>query len=409
MVDSSRKQKVRMSNMNRIVILLLAIMSASVVWGQEKKVAMLEPIVKGGSVTQIEKDIILGTLEEAITNVPGYRAFTRLDVNQITKELSFQQSGMVDETQRKKIGQLSGASLICISQLTAGDNILIKSSLVEVETGEIINTVNQLMKKDETAIYEGCIALANKLVGGGGSNGGSSSSRTSSGSRQHPAEPEMVFVQGGTFWMGCSQEQQGSCDDDESPLHSVTVSSFHIGKYEVTQAQWKLIMGNNPSNFKGDNLPVENVSWHDAQEFISRLNAATGKRYRLPTEAEWEYAARGGNKSAGYKYSGSHNLNNVAWFKDNSGSTTHVVGTQLPNELGIYDMSGNVREWCSDWYGSYSTAAQRDPIGANSSSYRVGRGGSWYGSASSCTVSIRGDNTPSYRDNNVGFRVVLVP
>jgi len=151
--------------MKKITVLLFALLCAGIIWGQEKKVAMLEPVVKGGSVTQIEKEIILATLEEAITEFPGYKAFTRVDVNQITKELSFQQNGMVDDAQRKKIGIMSGASLICVSQLTAGTNILIKCSLVDVETGEIVNTANQLMKKDENDIYDGCRKLASKLIG----------------------------------------------------------------------------------------------------------------------------------------------------------------------------------------------------------------------------------------------------
>jgi formylglycine-generating enzyme required for sulfatase activity len=221
------------------------------------------------------------------------------------------------------------------------------------------------------------------------------------------AEPEMVSVEGGTFWMGCSSEQQGSCSGDESPLHSVTVSNFRIAKYEVTQALWKSIMGNNPSNFIGDNLPVENVSWDEAQEFISRLNAATGKQYRLPTEAEWEYAARGGNQSKGYKYSGSDSIEQVAWFESNSGSNTHPVGTKQPNELGIYDMSGNVWEWCYDWFGTYPASAQRDPMGASSGSYRVFRGGSWYCSAAGCRVAIRSYISPGNRYYFLGFRLVL--
>ncbi|GHU93684.1 hypothetical protein FACS1894156_0870 [Bacteroidia bacterium] len=217
----------------------------------------------------------------------------------------------------------------------------------------------------------------------------------------------MVRVKGGTFWMGCSTEQQGDCDADESPLHSVTLSSFSIGKYEVTQAQWKLIMGSNPSYFKGDNLPVENVSWNDAQTFISRLNAATGKSYRLPTEAEWEFAARGGKQTQGYKYSGSNNLYDVAWYADNSGRRTHIVGTKKANELGIYDMSGNVWEWCNDWHGTYSASPQRDPMGVSSGSYRVLRGGGWSGTAQYCRVADRNYNTPSLRNYNLGFRLVL--
>ena len=140
---------------------------------------------------------------------------------------------------------------------------------------------------------------------------------------------------------------------DESPVHSVTLSSYYMGETEVTQALWKAVMGNNPSRFKGDNLPVENVSWNDCQEFIRKLKQKTGKNFRLPTEAEWEYAARGGKKSNGYKYSGSNNIGSVAWYDDNSSNQIHAVKGKRLNELGLYDMSGNVWEWCSDWYGQY--------------------------------------------------------
>jgi formylglycine-generating enzyme required for sulfatase activity len=242
--------------------------------------------------------------------------------------------------------------------------------------------------------------------GEGGLNS-NSLSRGSFGGGQHPAEPEMIFVQGGTFWMGCSQEQLSSSEVDESPLHSVTVGNFYIGKYEITQEQWKLIMGNNPSEFKDDNLPIEMVSWNDVQEFLARLNAATGKHYRLPTEAEWEYAARGGVKSVGYKYSGSHNLYDVGWFADNSGGKSHAVGTKLPNELGLYDMSGNVWEWCIDWYGPYPASAQYDPMGADSDLNRVSRGGSWEFDARHCRVANRGGGNPGSRYRYLGFRVVL--
>ncbi|GHT29260.1 hypothetical protein AGMMS49574_05540 [Bacteroidia bacterium] len=229
----------------------------------------------------------------------------------------------------------------------------------------------------------------------------------SSGIKGPEAAIEMVYVQGGTFSMGCSGEQGSDCYYDEKPLHSVTVSNFNIGKYEVTQAQWKQIMGSNPSVFKGDNLPVENVSWEDVQEFISKLNAATGKRYRLPTEAEWEYAARGGNRSQGYKYCGSNNLNNVAWYWDNSSNKTHPVGAKSPNELGIYDMNGNVYEWCSDWYGNYNSSSQTNPTGPSTGSYRVLRGGSWDDYAEDCRVSDRLNFAPGYRGDDVGFRLVL--
>ena len=218
----------------------------------------------------------------------------------------------------------------------------------------------------------------------------------------------MVYVSGGTFTMGATSEQGSEAEDDEKPAHSVTVSGFYICKYEVTQALWKAVMGSNPSNWKGDNLPVESVSWYDCQDFIRKLNAMTGKNFRLPTEAEWEFAARGGNNSRGYKYAGSNNIGDVAWYYDNSGYKTHAVGTKSPNELGIYDMSGNVWEWCQDWYGSYSSASQTNPTGANSSSYRVLRGGCWYIIvARYCRSSNRKNYTPASRYDSCGLRLVL--
>ena len=218
---------------------------------------------------------------------------------------------------------------------------------------------------------------------------------------------DMMYVKGGTFTMGATSEQGSEADSDEKPTHSVTLSSFYICKYEVTQALWKAVMGSNPSSFKGDNLPVETVSWDDCQTFIRKLNALTGKNFRLPTEAEWEFAARGGNNSRGYKYAGSNNIGDVAWYDNNSGSKTHVVGTKSPNELGIYDMSGNVWEWCQDWFGSYSSASQTNPTGASSGSLRLLRGGGWYGSAGLCRSSYRYNGAPGRRDFSSGLRLVL--
>ena len=218
---------------------------------------------------------------------------------------------------------------------------------------------------------------------------------------------DMIRVEAGTFTMGATTEMKDPWDD-EKPTHQVTLTNdYYIGKYEVTQALWKAVMGKNPSNFKGDNLPVEEVSWNDCQKFISKLNSITGKTFRLPTEAEWEYAARGGKKSRGYQYSGSNNLSDVAWYTDNSGSKTHTVGSKQANELGIYDMSGNVYEWCQDWKGSYSSSSQVNPTGDNSGSYRVGRGGSWSYAARICRSSYRIGYTPGYRYDNLGLRLVL--
>jgi formylglycine-generating enzyme required for sulfatase activity len=250
--------------------------------------------------------------------------------------------------------------------------------------------------------------------------------------------PEMVFVKGGTFQMG--SEDGG---DDEKPIHSITVSDFYIGKYEVTVAEfekfikaagyktdaekegysyiwidkwekmegvyWKYDAEGNQKLRSDYNHPVIHVSWNDATAYCKWLKETTGKGYRLPTEAEWEYAAGGGNKSKGYTYSGSNTIGNVAWYYKNSDSKTHPVGQKSSNELGIYDMSGNVWEWCSDWYGSdyYKNSSSNNPKGANSGTYRVLRGGAWDGSPASCRIADRSISTPAYRYNNVGFRVVF--
>ena len=218
---------------------------------------------------------------------------------------------------------------------------------------------------------------------------------------------KMIKVRGGTFQMGATPEQTGA-DDDEKPVHSVTLSDYYIGETEVTQELWAAVMGNNPSNFKGNALrPVESVTWNDCQTFISKLNALTGENFRLPTEAQWEFAARGGNKSRGHLYSGSNSIGDVAWYEGTSGYgyKTHAVKTKSSNELGIYDMSGNVREWCQDWYAGYSSAAVTNPTGPASRTYRVSRGGCWNSDASNCRAANRYIYAPSASFSTLGFRL----
>ena len=231
---------------------------------------------------------------------------------------------------------------------------------------------------------------------------------------------KMVYVEGGSYDMGCTGEQGSSCDSDEQTVRYVTVSDFYIGQFEITQAQWQAVMGTSiyqqqskaggSSTYgTGNDYPMYYVSWEEAKEFCRRLSQQTGKTYRLPTEAEWEYAARGGKKTQNSKYSGGFSIDYVGWYTDNSGGKTHAVGTKAANELGIYDMSGNVWEWCEDWYGDYRSYDTDNPKGATSGSYRVNRGGSWFSSAECCRVSYRDYNSPGYRNYNLGFRVVCLP
>jgi formylglycine-generating enzyme required for sulfatase activity len=351
-----------------------------------------------------EANKILGIkLVSAITKSAKYAAMERTDafLKQLRGEHAYQASGNVDDSQLAALGRQFGVQYVCAAKVSSAyGSKALTVSLIDVETAEVTAVSKAaLSSADVSALISVTQKISKEIAG-----------KTMEEEAEEEAEEaaeeaakkralesiaqSMVYVSGGTFAMGCTSEQGSSCYDDEKPAHYVTVSSFHIGKYEVTQAQWKLLMGSNPSGFQGDNRPVENVSWDDAQAFIRKLNAETGKNYRLPTEAEWEYAARGGNRSSGYKYSGSSYLADVAWFTDNSGAQTHPVGTKNANELGIHDMSGNVWEWCQDWYDS-------------SNRYRVARGGSWGSSAGSCRVAARTSASPDNRSGYLGFRLAL--
>lgn len=237
---------------------------------------------------------------------------------------------------------------------------------------------------------------------------------------------KMIRVEGGSFMMGSPEYDYDACDD-EKPQHRVTLSDYYIGETQVTQALWKAVMGDNPSYWKGNSLPVESVSWEDCQKFIKQLNKMTGMTFRLPTEAEWEYTARGGRKSQGFLYPGGNYIDQVAWNWRNSGDKyleggdddwdsdkisknnckTHPVKQKYANELGLYDMSGNVWEWCQDWFGVYRGSAQTNPSGPSSGSGRVLRGGCWYGYVGSCFVSSRYNDSPDCRDSGFGFRLAL--
>ena len=230
---------------------------------------------------------------------------------------------------------------------------------------------------------------------------------------------KMIYVEGGTFMMGAPEDDEEAWPD-ECPQHQVTLSSYYIAEYEVTQSQWQKIMGTTIYQQRdktiwtdlhgvGSNYPMYYVNHDEAKAFCEKLTNLTGKTYKLPTDAQWEFAARGGNKSRGYKYSGSNSIDAIAWYENNSSSTSHPVGQKQPNELGLYDMTGNVMEWCSDWNDSYSSSHQINPEGPSSGQYRVLRNGGWEFPAESCRVSFRFASEPSNRDRLSGFRVVCIP
>ncbi|MDD6900411.1 MAG: SUMF1/EgtB/PvdO family nonheme iron enzyme [bacterium] len=302
------------------------------------------------------------------------------------------------------VGDVNADGSVNVSDVTALVNQIIGSGSYSAQACDV-NADGEVNVSDVTA-------LVNLIINGGGESENPNPTFTVNG-----VSFEMVKVEGGVFTMGATSEQGGDAANYEKPTHKVTLSSYYIGKTEVTQELWEAVMGKSVSQIASENRlstygvgsknPMYYISWNDCQEFVTKLNELTGKKFRLPTEAEWEYAARGGNKSKGYKYSGSNTIDDVAWYTDNSNSTTQPVGTKAPNELGIYDMSGNVWEWCNDWKGDYSSSSQYNPTGPNSGSCRVYRGGTWSNTAWSCRVSNRNDGTPSLRYNSLGLRLAL--
>ena len=280
------------------------------------------------------------------------------------------------------------------------NGVLVGNHNVEIrKSGYATSRQTVTISEGQTASISGSLTSTASTFG---TNVLSSSSSSPSGNTitipvKNGISIEMVKVEAGSFNMGATPEMQAPYEV-EKPVHRVTLTNnYYIGKYEVTQALWQAVMGSNPSCSKGDNLPVEQVSWNECQDFISKLNVMTGKRFRLPTEAEWEYAARGGNKSCGNLYSGSYNIGDVAWYHNNSGSKTHSVGTKHPNELGLYDMTGNVSEWCQD----------NEYPGGLSDLYKVARGGNWDDNSSTCCSSWHNELITTLCSSCTGFRLAL--
>lgn len=360
-------------------------------------------------------DIILGDqLVAGFAKSGNYIAIERTSsfLKQLSKEVGYQQSGAVDDDERiAELGKRFGVKYVCVAKtIPWGGSYFVSTRLIDVETVEILKMYNAENKVMENIndVMKVTLEIVNNLIG---NFSGGSTITINVGSVSF----DMIKVEAGTFDMGCTSDQNGECVWYENPNHQVTISNdYYIGKFEVTQELYQTVMDTNPSRWKGTTLPVENVSWNDAMEFCSELSRITGRRFTLPTEAEWEYAARGGKKATPTKYSGSNSIDTVAWYDRNSDNQPHPVGRLRANELGIYDMTGNVMEWCLDWFGNYSSESQTDPMGPSSGSSRVLRGGCWHNSAKYCRVANRGSHKPPSCRHDVdrpnvsfGFRVVL--
>ncbi len=394
-----------------------------------KRVAILETVDKLNTVSYMMRLMFRSNLTTAITNTVGYEGYDRVDLAQITGEQNFQRTGLVSDADIKKIGEFTGAKYVLIAEATVdGEDLFITAKIIDVETARVVRNSNQLMKTSSAEMEAGSKKVAADLLGvKTGSSSVPPSTHNYQANKQDFTETafgvnmKMIWVEGGDFLMGCTSEQSGSCDSDEQNVRRVTVDGFYIGMLEVTQAQWEKVMGTSIYQQKakasadntygvGPDYPMYYVSWEEAMEFCRQLSIKTGRTYTLPTEAQWEYAARGGNRPDGTKYAGSNMIDLVAWYTDNSGSSTHICGSKRANSLGIYDMSGNVYEWCKDWYGnSYMSYDTNNPTGPSSGSYRVLRGGYWNSSAQDCRVAYRDGNTPTNRYDGIGFRVVLLP
>ena len=403
-----------------------------------KKVAILETVDKQGNVPYGILLQVRSSLTYAISSNKGYEGYDRVDMSAITGEQNFQRTGMVNDEQIKRLGEMTGASYVLIAEAAIYDDehIIIAAKILDVETGGVVSsTPPAIAPKEPTKMAEACIRCSQTLVGGKmptkGVNinlsGNSNYSSQSMSRNQDFIETawginmKMIWVEGGDFLMGCTSEQGGDCNNDEQNVRRVTVDGFYIGMFEVTQSQWEKVMGISIYQQKakaeasstfgvGPDYPMYYVSWDEAMEFCRILSNKTGRTYTLPTEAQWEYAARGGNKNEETKYAGSNMIDAVAWYTDNSGDNTHIVGSKRANALGIYDMSGNVYEWCKDWYAeSYVSYDTNNPVGPSSGSCRVSRGGNWSDYSFYCRVADRGCYYPGRRVSLLGFRVVLLP
>ena len=443
---SNSYQKFKNLYMKKPILLFLLSTFFLISYAQVKKVAILPTVDQVGNVGYGVLFQVRTSLTYAISNTPGYEGYDRVDLAAIMGEHDFQRTGNVSEDQIKALGKMTGAAYVLIAEAVVYDeqHIMIAAKILDVETGGVKNSSTpEYASKVPSEMAEACKRICATLLGGNAGqsyNYSSNSSYTSQSSYggystggtnmtiNLPSGDSfvMVYVEGGQFSMGCTNDQQGGCASDESPAHFVRLTNYYIGETEVTQGLWQAVMGTSIYHQRdesgssstpgvGNNYPMYYVNHSEAEEFCGRSNnlvrsqLAQGYKFRLPTEAQWEYAARGGKKDRPSLYAGSDYIGEVAWYYSNSDST-HPVKTKDPNELGLYDMSGNVWEWCADWYNSsyYSSSPTDNPKNLSSGSYRVFRGGSWNYYPADCRVARRYLSSPGLRRAFLGFRLVLV-
>ena len=382
------------------IIILLPVIAMA-----QKKVAVMEVKAYEG-VKPMHAIMIRGGMETAVGNAKGYEVYDRSNFEAIMQEQNFQRSGAVKDTDIKRLGEIAGVQYIIVPEAAVdGNEVYINVRMLDVETGKFGGIHDKLCQCNAADIKQACEELGAELFGSGSTVLATNPNYLTI--TVNGVSFDMASVKGGSFVMGCTG---GDCYKNELPTHRVTLSSYYIGVYEVTQDLWKAVMEEDaPCKRQGDKLPVVSVNWNNAQAFIRKLNSLTGRNFRLPTEAEWEYAAKGGAKSKGCKYSGSNTAGEVAWTKDNS-DRMQPVGTKKPNELGVYDMSGNVWEWCYDLYANYSDGEQTNPTGPSVGSKRCVRGGAYTTTveANSCRVRHRAYTNPDEPYSDVGFRLVLI-
>ena len=416
-----------------LIITVLVFFCGNVIAQEEKSIKQKVAVYVTGKANDDYKKVIGSKLVSAIARNDNYTAVERtVDfVSALETELNDQRSGMVDIKEIAKLGKGFGVGSVVIADLSEiFGSLFVSARIIDVETREIQRSMeisSEVHSLDDlTELSRNVIAnlIYNENRKGNNNNGTAYNNLTTGRDFVETTaglNMKMVWVEGGEFMMGGTSEQGSDVYSDEQVIRRIKLSSYYIGECEITQQQWTKVMGTSiqqqaskagQSSYRGigPDYPMYYVSWEEAQAFCQELSRMTGRTYCLPTEAQWEYAARGGKNADRSKYSGSWSIDAVAWYADNSGRSTHPVKNKRANSLGLYDMIGNVWEWCSDWYSdSYNINDTNNPTGPSSGSSRVLRGGSWCDGEQFCRVSNRSYNDPGDRSSNTGFRVVVIP